>query len=124
MMMRGVRGAITVDVDQPEAVLEATEALLMAILDANPKLKLEDVASVIFTTTHDVTSVHPALAARRLGWKQVPLLCAMEIPVPGSLPRVVRVLMHWNTPLRQGAIRHVYLREASRLRPDLDSSSS
>ena len=122
MTMRGVRGAITVDADQAEAVLEATEELLTAMLEANPKLKLEDLASVIFTTTGDLTSVHPAQAARRLGWTMVPLLCSTEIPVPGGLSRVVRVLIHWNTPISQQAIKHVYLREACRLRPDIESN--
>jgi chorismate mutase len=124
MRTRGIRGAITVDVDQTASVLAATRELLLAMLHANPDLHPEDMASVIFTTTPDLTCVHPAKAARTLGWTQVPLMCAQEISVQGSLPRVIRVLIHWNTDLPQEAIKHVYLREAVQLRPDLDIEAS
>lgn len=119
MPVRGVRGAITAEQDQPEIIRNATRELLLAILAVNPSLQPEDIASVFFTVTDDISSEFPARAARELGWVQVPMLCSREIPVPSSLPRVIRVLMHWNTTLEQSAIRHVYLGEAVRLRPDL-----
>jgi chorismate mutase len=77
------------------------------------------VASAIFTVTDDLVSTFPAQAARQMGWELVPMLCGREIPVPNSLPRVIRVLVHWNTELPQSEIKHVYLREAVKLRPDL-----
>jgi chorismate mutase len=123
MSLRGVRGATTAAQDQAEEILSATRELMEAILQANPALQPEDIASVIFTTTADLRAVYPARAARELGWTDVPLMCAQEIPVPEGLPRCIRVLLHWNTELPQIAIRHVYLREAVRLRPDLNSSA-
>jgi chorismate mutase len=119
MTMRGIRGATTVQFDEPEAILAATRELLIALQSANPGLQPEDIASAIFTLTDDLISVHPAQAARQLGWEAVPLLCAREIPVPGSLPHCIRVLLHWNTDLPQAAIQHVYLRAAAGLRPDI-----
>jgi chorismate mutase len=119
MSLRGVRGAITVEHDQPEEILAAAGELLAAILQANPALQPEDLASALFTVTNDLCSVYPAKAARQMGWTEVPLMCALEIPVPEGLPRCIRVLLHWNTDLPQQAIHHVYLREASSLRPDL-----
>ncbi len=119
MPIRGIRGAITVTADQADLILSATRELLEAILSANPGMQPEDVASVIFTVTADLSATFPAQAARDMGWSQVPMLCAREIPVPGSLPRVIRVLVHWNTDRHQREINHIYLREAVRLRPDL-----
>jgi chorismate mutase len=119
MPVRGIRGAIDVRKDQPEEILAATRALLEAILLANPALVPADLASVLFTTTEDLNSVYPAQAARQMGWGDVPLMCAREIPVPGSLPRCVRVLLLWNTDRMQSDIQHCYLRGASSLRPDL-----
>ena len=119
MSIRGIRGATTIIEDTPEAILAATRELLLAILQANPTLRPEDIASVFFTVTEDIRSVHPALAARELGWGETPLMCALEIPVPGSLKSVVRVMIHWNTALPQHQIHHIYLHEAVRLRPDL-----
>ncbi len=119
MTLRGIRGAITITADEREQVLSATQELLAAILSANPRLRTEDIASALFTVTEDIASDYPALAARQMGWEQVPMLCAREIPVPGSLPLCIRVLLHWNTECEQSAIQHVYLREATRLRPDL-----
>ncbi len=118
-MIRGIRGATTVEADSPAQILSATQEVLEAILRANPVMRVEEVASAFFTVTDDLASVHPALAARQMGWDHVPMMCAREIPVPGSLPRCIRVLVHWNTNLEQSAIKHVYLREAVRLRPDL-----
>ncbi len=121
MSLRGVRGATTVNQDQADEILEATRELLQAILQENPDMRPEDIASVIFTTTADLRAVYPARAARQLGWREVPLMDAQEIAVPGGLPRCIRVLIHWNTALPQVAIRHVYLREAISLRPDLNA---
>jgi chorismate mutase len=93
--------------------------LLEAILDANNGMHPEDIASVFFTVTKDLVSTFPAQGARQMGWGLVPMICANEIPVPGSLPRVIRVLVHWNTDKGQAEVTHVYLREAVKLRPDL-----
>jgi chorismate mutase len=119
MTIRGIRGATTVSTDQPHLILQATRELLESILEENPGMRPEDVASAVFTVTDDLVSTFPAQAARQMGWELVPMLCAREIPVPNSLPRVIRVLVHWNTELPQSEIKHVYLREAVKLRPDL-----
>lgn len=119
MPIRGIRGATTVTADQPDLILQATRELLEAILSENAGMLPEDVGSAIFTVTDDLTSTFPAQAARQMGWDMVPMLCGREIPVPGSLPRVIRVLVQWNTDVPQKEIVHVYLREAVKLRPDL-----
>lgn len=118
MPLRGVRGATVADEDRPEAILSATQELLQAILEANPEIRIPDIASALFTLSEDLSSAYPARAARQMGWHQVPLMCAREIPVPGGLPRCIRLLIHWNTDLPQSAIRHVYLGAAAKLRPD------
>ncbi len=118
--MQGVRGAVHVGENTAEAILTATHDLLSAICAANPTLAPENIASIFFTATADLDTAFPALAARQLGWASVPLLCAQEIPVPGSLSQVVRILIHWNTPLAQARIQHVYLGKTSILRPDLN----
>jgi chorismate mutase len=122
MPVRGIRGAISIEEDRAEDILEATRELLEAILQANPSLTPEDIASITFTLTPDLCAVHPALGARQMGWGQVPLLCGLEIAVPGSMPKVLRVLIHWNTHLPQSEVRHMYLRRAIALRPDLAAS--
>lgn len=119
MALRGVRGATTVERDEAGEILAATRELLEALLAANPTMRAEDLASAWFTLTPDLRAAFPAQAARGLGWRQVAMLCAQEVPVPGSLPRCIRVLLHWNTPLGQEEIHPVYLRAAVRLRPDL-----
>jgi chorismate mutase len=119
MPIRGIRGATTVTADEPALILQATRELLEEILIENEGMIPEDVASAIFTVTDDLASTFPAQAARQMGWGLVPMLCAREIPVPNSLPRVIRVLVHWNTDLPQDQITHVYLRDAVKLRPDL-----
>ena len=121
-MVRGIRGAITVEEDTPEAIHQATRELLLKMLEANGIQRYEELAAVIFTVTEDLTSAFPAAAARQIGMHRVPLLSAREVPVPGSLPRVIRVLALWNTDTPQDRVRHVYLREAVRLRPDLESA--
>jgi chorismate mutase len=115
---RGVRGATTVEENSAEAIGAATREMLEQIIALN-SLKMKDVASAIFSVTPDLTAAFPAKAARELGWQHVALFDAQEIPVPGSLPRCVRVLIHWNTEKPQAEIRHVYLRGAASLRPDL-----
>ncbi|MBM3125273.1 MAG: chorismate mutase [Chloroflexi bacterium] len=122
MPVRGIRGAITVPADEPVLILQATRELLEAILEANSGMRAEEVGSALFTMTEDLCSTFPAQAAREMGWGLVPMLCAREIPVPGSLPRVIRVLVHWNTTEPQNSITHVYLREAVGLRPDLTAA--
>jgi chorismate mutase len=119
MPIRGIRGATTVSADEPDLILQATRELLEEILEENEGMQPEDVASAIFTVTDDLASTFPAQAAREMGWSLVPMLCAREIPVPNSLSRVIRVLVHWNTNVPQSGITHVYLREAVKLRPDL-----
>ena len=119
MPTRGIRGATTVAEDDPDLILQATRELLEAIMKENTGFFPEDVGSALFTVTDDLASTFPAQAARQMGWGLVPMMCAREIPVPGSLPRVIRVLVHWNTEFPQNRITHVYLREAVKLRPDL-----
>ncbi len=119
MPVRGIRGATTICEDNPEAIRLATRELLLAICAANPSLRPVDIASVFFTTTDDIRAAYPAQAARELGWEEVPLMDAQEIPVPGSLACCIRVMILWNTELAQNEVQHVYLREAARLRPDL-----
>jgi len=119
MPIRGIRGATTVTSDDPDLIQQATRELLETILYENGGIQLEDIASTLFTTTEDIASAYPALAARQMGWDQVPMMCAREIPVPGSLPLCIRVLIHWNTDKDQNNIHHVYLRDAVQLRPDL-----
>jgi chorismate mutase len=121
MPIRGIRGATTVAADEPDLILKATRELIEAILASNSGLKTEDMGSVLFTVTEDLVSAFPAQAAREMGWNQVPMVCAREIPVKGSLPLCVRVLIHWNTEYAQNKIKHVYLRNAVALRPDLIS---
>jgi len=120
MYCRGIRGATTAEKNTAEAILIATRELLELIVEAN-HLKVEDVASAIFTTTPDLTAAFPAQAARELGWRDMALLDAQEIPVPGSLERCIRVLIHWNTDRQQDEVVHVYIKGAKALRPDISN---
>lgn len=122
MSLRGIRGATSVEADNPERILEATRELLQKILQRNEIDSFEEIVSAIFTTTPDLASTFPAEAARSLGMNHVPLLCASEISVPGSLPLCIRILLHVNTEKSQKEIVHVYLREARKLRPDVESA--
>jgi chorismate mutase len=119
---RAIRGATTVESDAPEQIRRATRELLETIVDRNG-ITSADVISAIFTVTHDLTSEFPAHAARELGWLDVPLLCTLEIPVPGSLARCIRVLLHVESDVPRTGIRHVYLHGARTLRPDLAQKS-
>ncbi len=116
-MCRGVRGATVAEENTREAILEATRELLSRLTLAND-LQPDDVASIIFSVTPDLTAEFPAVAARQLGWHDVALLDTIEIDVPGALARCIRVLIHWNTTRTAQEIVHVYLRGAERLRPD------
>lgn len=120
MRLFALRGANTVDDNTSADILRATETLMQEILQRNA-LTPDDVVSCIFTVTADLDAEFPAVAARRLGFDQVPLMCAREIPVPGALPKVVRVLMHYHADEEHRA-KHVYLGDAQKLRLDLDSA--
>lgn len=115
---RGIRGATVAMSNTVDAILSATRELLETIVERN-NIQEEEIGSVIFTATPDLDAAYPARAARGMGWQHVPLLCMQEMVVAGSLQRCIRVLIHWNTAKSQEAIRHVYLREARTLRPDL-----
>ncbi len=113
--MRGIRGATQISANTVEAMEEAVVEMVDALMARN-RLRPEDITWAIFTVTHDLDADFPARAARLAGWHQVPMICSREIPVPGSMPRVVRVLLHVESG---GATHHVYLRGAQALRPDL-----
>ncbi len=116
MYCRGIRGATTVEHNDREEILATTAELLQLMISQN-ELLAEDVASAIFTVTADLDAEFPALAARRLGWTEVALMCAQEIPVPGSLGMCIRILLHVNTTRSAAEIQHVYIRGAVNLRP-------
>ena len=118
MMLRAARGAIRVGSDDAETLLAATERLLSAMLEDNG-VRREDLVSVLFTATDDLRSAFPAEAARRMGLGRIPLLCAREIPVAGSMPSVIRVLMHFHTARTLDEVIHVYLDGAESLRDDV-----
>jgi chorismate mutase len=118
VQLRALRGAITVDANEADAILAATQELVREVMDRNG-LAPDDLVSCIFTCTADLDAEFPAVAAREVGLSAVPLLCAREIDVPGSLPRVIRVLVHCYA---DGPPRHVYLRDAVSLRRDLEGA--
>jgi chorismate mutase len=118
MRVRAVRGAIGVEADAADVVLAATRRLLGEILSRNA-IPPDELISILFTSTDDLRSVFPAEAARKMGLGSVPLLCAREIPVEGSMPRVVRVLAHFHTERDPNDVEHVYLDGAESLRDDL-----
>lgn len=118
--LHALRGATSVERDEPAAILDSTTELMSAIMERNA-LAPKQVVSCIFTVTDDLTAEFPAVAARALGFQEVPLLCAREIPVPGSLARAIRVLIHYYAD-EDHEPRHVYLREASTLREDLNAA--
>jgi len=118
MACRGVRGATTVAENSRDEILGETRKLLALMIRLNV-IDSTDVASAMFSLTDDLNAEFPAFAARQLGWLDVPLLCTHEVNVPGSLRRCIRILVHWNTDLRQEQIKHVYINDAQRLRPDL-----
>ena len=121
-MVRGIRGATTVENNDAVEIREATKELLSAILTEND-LKTEDIASALFTVTPDLNASFPAASAREIGWALVPLICSTEIPVPGGLSNCIRIMIHANTDRAQADIRHIFLRRATVLRPDLVKGS-
>jgi chorismate mutase len=118
--LRALRGATTTEANEAGAIVAATEELVRAVMERN-ELGSEEMVSAIFTVTDDLDAEFPALAARNLGLSAVPLLCSREIPVPGSLPRTIRVLVHCYAD-EATPTRHVYLREAVALRRDLEGA--
>ena len=120
MRLFALRGAATVDRNDAPAILGATETLMREIMQRN-EVGPPDVVSCIFTLTDDLDAEFPAVAARKLGFDRVPLLCTREVPVPGSLPRVIRVLIHYYAD-EQHRVQHVYLGDARALRSDLDAA--
>ncbi|HEV7826237.1 MAG TPA: chorismate mutase [Mycobacteriales bacterium] len=118
MAVRAVRGAIQVDGNEREAILDGTTQLIKEVLARN-ELTLDDLISVVFTATPDLTAEFPAYAARQLGFTDVPLLCATEIDVPGAMPRVLRLMAHFETERSRSEVHHVYLGGAAALRRDL-----
>ena len=120
MRLRALRGAITVEENTTEAILEGTEELLRAIIERN-ELETGDLVSCIFTTTEDLNAEFPAVAARNIGLSSVPLLGAREMSRPGALPKVIRVLVHCYAEPERPA-QHVYLRDAVQLRQDLQGA--
>src|SRR3954469_6718587 len=118
MTVRAIRAAIQIDGNEREQILEGASELVHEVLSRN-HLTNDDLISIVFTATPDLTAEFPAYAARLMGMTDVPLLCATEIAVPGAMPRVLRLLAHVETSLTRSEIRHVYLRGASALRTDL-----
>lgn len=118
MLVRGVRGATTVENNTRDEILTATRQLFALMIRLNG-IETEMAASAMFSVTTDLNAEFPALAARQLGWLEVPLLCTYEIDVPGSLRKCIRILINWNTEKSQPDIKHVYIKDAVRLRPDL-----
>lgn len=118
MALRAIRGATQVDADEREQVLDATQELVLAVLDRN-QLSTDELVSIMFTATPDLVSVFPAYAARQLGLADVPLICAVEMAVPHAMPRVLRLLAYVETDLARAEVCHVYLRGAVELRADL-----
>ena len=118
MAVRALRGAITVDVDTPEEIRLRTVELLRTIFERND-LSLDDVISILFTATEDVASLPPAAGARGFGLVDVPLLCAQEMPTDGGLEQCIRLMLHIESDKPKSELRHVFLRGATRLRPDL-----
>ena len=117
MYCRGIRGATTVECNDRDEILASTTALLQLMIERN-NLRAEDIASAIFTLTDDLDAEFPALAARKMGWTETALMCMREIPVPGSLPKCIRVLLHVNTTRSAAEIQHIYMRGAVSLRPN------
>ena len=116
--VRAIRGAVQVEVDERDVVLAATRELVSEVVRLN-ELTLDDFISVIFTSTADLNSEFPAVAARELGMGDVPLMCARELEIEGSMPRVIRLMAHVETTLTRAQVRHVYLGGAQALRRDI-----
>ncbi|PRX27465.1 chorismate mutase [Orenia metallireducens] len=117
-MIRGIRGAITVENNDTEEILVATKELLEKVAEENGIIE-DKIASIIFSMTSDLNQVFPAVAARELDWTNVPLFCVKELEIEGALSRCIRILIHYNTDKKQDQIKHIYLKGAKSLRPDL-----
>ena len=122
--VRGVKGATTTGGDSVEDVLTATEQLLSVLVNENG-IEQDDIAAVQFTTSPDLVAEFPAVAAReRFGWHDVPLMCGHEMARPGALSQCIRILILWNTDKAQNEIKHAYLNDAAKLRPDLSTANT
>ncbi len=121
MRMHALRGAISVEADDAEEILARTTELMRELLDRNA-LRPEELVSCLFTMTPDLRAAFPAAAARQMGFDQVPLMCAVEIDVPGALPQIIRVLVHYQRADEDHRAQHVYLGRAKALRADLTSA--
>lgn len=119
MAVRGIRGATTVESNTKEEIINRTKEMLEAVIERN-NVQVEDITSAIFSVTDDLDAEFPAVAARKIGWIYTPLFCTLEIPVPGSLRKCIRVLLHVNSDRSQKEMKHIYLNGAQCLRPDLD----
>jgi len=122
MAVRGIRGATTSDANTKREILAKTKEMLEVLVRLN-NIRIEDIASAVFSVTDDLNAEFPAVAARQMGWLYTPLFCTLEIPVQGSLRSCIRVLLHVNSILRQDEVTHVYLHGAKKLRPDLGTKS-
>ena len=118
LMVRAIRGATTVESNDEQEILNITSELLLAMTEQNGIIK-EDIISVIFSVTTDITAAFPAAAARKMGWTDIALMCTYEIDVPGSLRNCIRVMMHINTEKSNNELKYIYLKDARKLRPDL-----
>lgn len=123
MAVRGIRGATTAPANTKSDIIARTKEMLEALVKLND-INIEDIASAIFSVTNDLNAEFPAVAARQMGWIYTPLFCTMEIPVQGSLKSCIRVLLHVNMDRPQEEIKHVYLHEAEKLRPDIGTSNN
>lgn len=117
-MVRAVRGATTVEINNTDEIIRETEELLKKIIEEN-SIETDDIISVFFSVTKDLDAVFPAVAARRLGWTNIALMCTNEIDVPGSLEKCIRVLIHFNTNKKNEEMKYIYMKRAKSLRPDL-----
>jgi chorismate mutase len=122
MAVRGIRGATTSDANTKREILAKTKEMLEVLVRLN-NIRIEDIASAVFSVTDDLNAEFPAVAARQMGWLYTPLFCTLEIPVQGSLRSCIRVLLHVNSILRQDEVTHAYLHGAKKLRPDLGTKS-
>ena len=120
MAVRGIRGATSIESNTRVEIISKTKELLQMMVEKN-EVHLEDIASVIFSVTDDIDAEFPAIAARDIGWIYTPLFCTREIPVKGSVKRCIRVLIHINSDKNQEEMIHIYLRDAKKLRPDLET---
>lgn len=118
-MVRGVRGATTVEKNEAPLIIERVKELLLQLVAEN-NMELDDIGAVIFSSTPDLEAAFPAVAARQLGWSTVPLFGTQEMDIDGGVPLCIRILILWNTELPPRAIRHIYLHAAVVLRPDIN----